>query len=381
MFINLLHIRLYGIETKMELKKYAEKLEDYLTGWKWGRFTLDGNVQVYAKGDDSAQGIFPDGSKSRKTRFIPLEEVSKIIRIHLINQGYQEVGAIGIVNSAEDTLFTSAGVQMFNRSGVEFPIDKDMYISQPVIRTQFFGSANTTRSSSTSFVNICTERLGTNPENYIKHLDSWLNCLSSLGLYAGYMRLELSEVSNNWGKGRFDGLALKISYRGLEIGDIGILFNVPSLYGENDVCDSGFGLERIASTLNGNYDYYECLWPANKFIKLDRHQLDAIRTATLIAGAGIKPGNNSHGYRLRKFLKAYQGHADIDSTQLINDFYYFWTKFIDLPSDIIETQNTIRQELNRNRNLRILKENGIQEIDLNLSKDTNEFSADLLRRK
>jgi hypothetical protein len=366
---------------QMEIERFTEELGNYLNDRGWSKFISKQDLEVYAKNLDSAEGYFPDTRKSSKRRFVTLEEIGDTIKNYFINREYQEVDSMDISNSTGDTLFTSAGVQMFNRQGLQFSINKDLYIAQPVIRSQFFGLANTTKSSSTSFVNLCTERLGTNPENYIKHLNQWLDCLSSLGLYVGFMCLEPFTITGDWGKGPFRGRALRVSYKGLEIGDLGVLSNAPNLYGEGDICDAGFGLERIASAINENYKYYECMWPANIFLNLDNHQLDIIRTSTLIAGSGVRPNNNNQGYRLRKFLKEFQGFHNLETNQLIHDFYNYWGKFIKLPKGIMETQEIIGQELNRNRNLRILKELGIQEVNIGLSKGVNEFSIDLLRKK
>lgn len=362
----------------VELEIVQKSVESYLCSKNWQRVENREGL-VYVKNPDYARITeFRPTEKDTLKRRRFLEDFFIKTSEYFKNKGYEYIAPFDIRNPNEDTLFTIAGVQVLDSDRRD--LEGDLFIAQPVIRTQYFGSANTKIGSSTSFVNICTEKVDAHGEDFIRQLDSWLNYLSQTGLYMGDMELGIKTKEPNWGKGPFRKLVVSVKYKSLGLGDLGYLHDVPQKKGKMNICDMGFGLERLNWAVNKTPSYYDILWPGRKILPLDEHQLDIIRTATLIVGSGIEPSNNNQGYRLRKFLKEYQGFREIDTSQLISDFFDYWKLFSSQKIDLNLITGIISKELNRNRNLRLLNLSGLNTNKLDFSLDPNNFARVLLER-
>jgi len=361
------------------LEKISACLDEYLNSYKWNKFNSD-KGHIYSKFKELKNFKEQDFLRENKRRgFIAIETLYEKMKL-FFNNKYERIEPLHIVNQKEDTLFTSAGVQIFNSNIESEKLIKDIFIAQPVIRTQFIGYAKEKEGYSTSFVNVCTEKRNASEEDYIKHLDSWLSFFSSIGIFAGDLTLKSEIYKPNWKKGEFWEFILSIDYKGLRLGDAGYVVELPVGDGKTNVCDFGFGLERIAWAINKTQSYYDTIWPGNVLLGLDREKIDNIRTATLLASSNVTPSNKKEGYRLRKLLKNYSGFFEVDTSQLISDFYNQWNLFTNLKKSLGETINTIYKEICRNKNLNIISFLELSANNFNLEKDLSEFIKTLLVR-
>ena len=174
------------------------------------------------------------------------------------------------------------------------------YLPQPVIR--FTGARDSTGNLAdgflTAFVNISCVRPISGLDEHAAILDAWITALSRLGMHARHVQITGSTAA--WQRREVQGITLHISHAGLPIADLVLLWNAddPSIM----VTDLGSGLERLRWAITRGD------WPGLIHGPLAGHAspdvLDAIRTATLIAGHGIKPANRGCGDTLRKLARS-----------------------------------------------------------------------------
>ncbi|KAA2253332.1 hypothetical protein F0L68_33530 [Solihabitans fulvus] len=149
----------------------------------------------------------------------------------------------------------------------------------------------------TSFVNLsCTHRIS-GPEHHAALLGTWLDALSAVGIHAG--RVAIDGELATWHRGPVSGITLFLSCDGVGFADAVLLWNTadPS----HMATDLGSGLERLCWLLSPQPWAHTVFGLAATW--WDTDLLDAVRTATLLVMAGIRPGAHASGSALRRVLR------------------------------------------------------------------------------
>ena len=268
--------------------------------------------------------------------------------------GFDSVSPQNVANLDGQTDLVIAGVQMFDgiiHHNQTIRSDK-VFVSQPCVRMQFQPHVESREGTSTSFVNVCTEQMGTDFSEHLQSVDHWCTILSKLGLHMNNFVIVMRTSVNDWGTGKFSAIELFFSYGGLELGDAAYLLipqeNRPAI----SISDIGFGLERIAWAVNKTNSYFDTLtpWTAGGA----REMFDSCRTIALLALCGIQAANKGPGLQFRRFAKVlsekYYG-ADVYST--IAYYFDYWAKFINPSISREAAIQLARLEVERLINLKV----------------------------
>ncbi|WP_326829126.1 hypothetical protein OIE13_31590 [Streptosporangium sp. NBC_01810] len=174
------------------------------------------------------------------------------------------------------------------------------YLPQPVVRLTGLREPDGALRDGflTSFVNVSCVSPIPSIEEHVRILDAWLGVLAGIGLHARHIEIYGSLLP--WQRGPVGGITLRFRHAGLTIGDLVLLWNrqEPTIM----ATDLGSGLERLGWAITRSP------WPTLVHGRLaataGTGTLDAIRTATLIAGHGIQPADRGPGYALRRLMRA-----------------------------------------------------------------------------
>ena len=106
---------------------------------------------------------------------------SKQVNDFFLQNNYILVDPHEIKNN-DDTVFISAGIQPLLKKYRNnlLPSNKEIFIPQPVIRTQYINSLK--EGSSLAFVNITSSAINITEEKYIKMVIDWYDFLNCFGL-------------------------------------------------------------------------------------------------------------------------------------------------------------------------------------------------------
>jgi len=281
-------------------------------------------------------------------------------------RGYRLHPPVAIVRSDERTLFASTAGQVFDdliygQSPQRDP--QQCAVMQPVIRLQGIGLVASLDGISTSFVHTATECWDATTEEHFNTLDQWLDFFSGLGLHVGGLCLKLKRADNDWAGHTVTSEMLKINYDGLEIGVANFFFNVPQSSGDiATLSDTGVGLERLVWAVNKSPTYIDGIGPLSSVTIHKRVALDAIRTATLMAGSGVVPDHKNQGSKLRAMIGLVMEEAQhLNLYELVRYYHRQWTSFVDLPVSREQTYSAIWKEINRGLNLETNRVLGIDE--------------------
>ena len=285
-------------------------------------------------------------------------------------KNYNIIKPQSILQKNGTTLFTSAGVQIlddyiFNEKEL---VNEKMFVAQPVIRTQFINAVKD--GTSTSFINISTEKLNPTMAEHFSSIKDWLSLLNDFGINKKDLDIFNRKGEPSWGEKKFKNNIMIFFYKGLEIGDAIHAYDIPQTNRENiSFSDIGFGVERLKWSLGG-HNYFD--YKHNNL--LSPKVLDYCKTLALLSASNLEPSNNNQGYRLRQFSKRLQQEfpGKIDSTKnLLMCYYNFWSKWVNLEKGPKESIEVIEKENERNFNRILLdklseKYNDVG-IDINLS--------------
>lgn len=332
------------------MEQINQAIREYLLSKGW-KFDVNGGIERYYKCRDPSQvqkGEFITYSK----RKIPLmmEEIVEHQRRHFESRGFYRTNLDTILSPfPEDPLFVSAGIQFLSEylhKGIK-PNRLQYFFEQPAIRTQFRGKTGEGKVS--SFVNISSARVDSNPELHLQDIDLWICFLSKLGLFVNDFVLEL-DTAGNEREGWYSHAKsiLKFKYGGMEIGTSGYLqFDELS-----PISDLGFGLERLTWMVN-KIPFPEVLGPNPISSSLDPLTLDSIRSMTLMALSGIRIEDKD---RYRQFrLYAENLSKDLDLFPLVKHYFTFWRQFITAKRSLFDSIELIQRERNQNKNSRLFK--------------------------
>jgi hypothetical protein len=216
------------------------------------------------------------------------------------------------------------------------------FLAQPVVR---FTGARDERGGlqpgyATSFVNTSIVQPIGSAAEHAALIDTWISVLSRLGLHARHITIGGSLAI--WHREPVQGITLRFRHGQVEIGDAVLLWNAadPFLL----ATDIGSGIERLRWTITG------LPWPQAVFGELSSHAgfglLDAIRTATLLAGSGINPGPRGAGGALRRLLRTGEPPvAGLGMSRAVRSAHGFWSLFRPLPVPWPETCRIIENEV------------------------------------
>lgn len=308
-------------------------------------------------------------------------ESPKYLETYFERNGFSILQPKPIINKTGITLFISAGVQhlddvIYKEANY---CDVPQFVAQPVLRSQFVKSVG--EGSSTSFINICTEKVNPRVQEHFSYLEKWLELLDKMGLKKENISFQLQNTETKWADKKFKSDKIKIFYDGLEIGVA--LYNTDLPQNNRDpLCfsDIGFGLERIKWILQGG-QYFNVFNITTKEHEVKNPIiLNHILTMALLAGSGIKPANKEHGYRLRLFSKKFiseniKEHLEIE--ELAGNAYRYWSNWINLPVSENEALLLIQKENERNFNRELLNSLKLKYVDVDI--DINQSTEKVLK--
>lgn len=201
------------------------------------------------------------------------------------------------------------------------------FLPQPVVR--FTGQRDQQGvllpGFATSFVNTSIIRPINNAAEHASLLDAWIGVLSRIGFHAKHLTITGRLAS--WQRPPVAGITLWVKHDELTLGDAVLLWNGddPSRL----ATDIGSGLERLAWGLTRRS------WPETLYGPLaaqaDITALDAIRTATLIVGVGIRPGSRGPGSVVRRLLRQMpDGAGSRGLSREVRQAHGYWSQVVTL---------------------------------------------------
>jgi len=305
---------------------------------------------------------------------LTLKQINEKITEYFRLKGFGTGTPMNIANFEGRTDLVVAGVQMFDdiiHRNQEIR-DNKVFVAQPCVRTQFQQLVDSREGTSTSFVNVCTEKMGAEFSEHLQSLDHWCTVLSGLGLHMNDFVIVMRTSLNDWGTGKFSALELFLSYGGLELGDAAYLLipqtNRPAIA----ISDIGFGLERIAWAINKTDSYFDTLMPLTAMGA--REMFDLCRTVALLVLCGVQAANKGPGLQFRRFAKLlsekYYG-TDLDS--ILAYYFDYWAQFIKPSINRDGAVQLVRLEVERFINLKVCEA-------LNLPPPRNETTEAYLDR-
>lgn len=302
------------------------------------------------------KGDYPFLNFSKRKKMLSSVEINTKIRDYFNSKGFLPTDPKNVANHEGQTDLIVAGVQVFDEviHGNQSIRKDELFLAQPCVRMQFQEQIKSGEGISTSFVNICTEKMDTNPNEHLQIVDHWFTVFSKLGLHMKDFTIIMRTSVNNWGTGEFPALELFFSYGGLEIGDASY-FSLPRADQTMiSISDVGFGLERIAWAINKTNSYFDMLTPWTS--DNTKEMLDSCRTLSLLALRGVRPANKGAGLQFRRFAKLlsekYYGN---DIHRVLIYYFHYWEQFIE---PIISCDGAVRiilLEIERFINLKICK--------------------------
>lgn len=300
------------------------------------------------------------------------------------SRGYECLKPHSVSNN-NDTVFTTAGIQPIIIDYLKNKIEnnKKIYISQPVIRTQFADSV--AEGSAIAFVNSTTAGFNIDEKEYNDLIKDWFELFAEMGLKKDDFDTRTDFYEDQWGTLQLSGKRKFYYYNGLELGDSTFFTNIRR-HGHSaefeTMSDIGFGLERLRWTINKDKSYFDifsdskCFHPEVKAL---------ISVLALLNVNNIIPSNKNTGYRFRlfskKLVKILQGISlDSQLSGYLNECVEYWKDW-QQKNDNVDL-DTFEKEYARNCNkyiMDILIERGynnISGININISRD--EFNNRLI---
>jgi len=153
------------------------------------------------------------------------------------------------VTAPYKTDFIVSGVQGLDPWLISPPREplRQGYLGQPVVRNIRDSTKPLVDGSLSAFVNASVIGTDTSISCYVNLLDDWLECLSTLGVHTGRLRLETRLLP--WRREDVAGLTTFMRLDGKDFCDSSLMWNVRSP--ERLAYDSGTGVERLHWLLSG----------------------------------------------------------------------------------------------------------------------------------
>ncbi|WP_382465441.1 hypothetical protein ACFIN9_18105 [Streptomyces noursei] len=178
----------------------------------------------------------------------------------------------------------------------------------------------------TAFVNVSRVQPITSIGDYAEALDDWLFVLSQLGFHARH--IEIHGRVEVWHRRQVAGVTLMFNHLDLTIGDLVLLWNTENP--ERMALDLGTGLERLAWART-HRDWNELVF--GSFAEAaPASVLDAVRTATLLLGSGIRPSARGAGGVARRVIATIPpGLVRLGASAIVRVFHQHWAASANLP--------------------------------------------------
>jgi hypothetical protein len=202
------------------------------------------------------------------------------------------------------------------------------FLAQPVVR--FTGDRDEhgalREGFLTSFVNVSIVQPIATVDEHVALINTWLSFLSRLGFHMRH--IEITGKLTTWRRYEVAGITLRFRHGELTLGDAVLLWNA------NDptflATDIGSGLERLRWALTRRP------WPETVYGALaqgaNTGSLDALRTATLIAGSGIRPGPRGPGSAVRRLLRGTESRMGVFGlSRIVRWAHEYWSLTQPLP--------------------------------------------------
>lgn len=305
------------------------------------------------------------------------------LKEYFIDKNYNCLSPYNIVNNS-DTVFFTAGIQPIL---ADFRISKisntrKIYLSQPVIRTQFASSIS--EGSAISFINSTTSGFNISENEHNELVKDWIELFCKFGMKFDNISTKSKDYERIWGNLLVSGKKTFYYYNNIELGDTTFFTSITKdnqNIGIDTMSDVGFGLERIRWCLDG--DSYFNLYSESQNITAEiKAYLSAL---ALLAVNEVKPSNKNSGYRVRLFSKKLANllngkELTSDLKKYLYECIKYWSEWQEINKKIDTT--VIEKEYTRNCNRFIIDKlisegyTNLSGININVSKD--EFEKKLL---
>lgn len=353
-------------EQESSVDTNSEAVKKFMTERKWEMHSCSTCGRTFfsktsAKMDVSVcgwhkcdKGDYPFRTYSKRKRMLTPVQISSRMSEYFRSTGFNAATPMNIANFEGQTDMVIAGVQMFDdiiHRNQEIRND-NVFVAQPCVRMQFQPHVESHEGTSTSFVNVCTEKIGAEFSEHLQSVDHWCTILSKLGLHMNDFIIVMRTSVNDWGTGKFSALELFFSYGGLELGDAAYLLipqpNRPAIA----ISDIGFGLERVAWAVNKTDSYFDTLmpWTATG----TREMFDSCRTMALMVLCGVQAANKGPGLQFRRFAKVLsEKYYGVNVYSILAYYFDYWAQFINPSISRDTTVQLARLEIERFVNLKV----------------------------
>lgn len=202
------------------------------------------------------------------------------------------------------------------------------FIPQPVVR--FTGQRDARGALQPGFLSSFINASIVSPINDITEhtalIDAWIGVMSTLGFHA--RNLTISGSLTTWHRPPVSGITLRFHHQKQELGDAVLLWNTedPSYL----ATDIGTGLERLRWALTGRPWLETVYGPLSN--QTEHQLLDAVRTATLIIGSGIRPTSRGPGSAVRRALRSATPDSEhLGLSRVVRWAHHYWSNAAPLP--------------------------------------------------
>lgn len=298
------------------------------------------------------------------------------LKKYFLDKNYTCLKPYQIVDN-NSTVFVTAGIQPILLKFCDNQLEntKKIYISQPVIRTQF--ANNICEGTSIAFINLTTAGFNISIEEHNELVNDCLELFYMLGLEPQKMKTREKVYERQWGNLSVSGIKTFYYYNEIELGDTTFFTSVKKDgkdIGIKTMSDVGFGIERIKWCITNN-SYFNIYSDSQKILPEIKAYLSAI---ALLAINDIKPSNKNAGYRYRLFTKKLvdimEGtELSLEIKKYLNECIDYWENWQEIDKkNIIDN---IEKEYIRNCNRYLLNKltnegyNNISGININTTRE------------
>lgn len=300
------------------------------------------------------KGTYPFRTYPKRKKMLTPRQINAKMIEYFRSEGFNLAIPRNIANFEGQTDLVIAGVQMFDdiiHRNQKIRDDK-VFVAQPCVRMQFQPHVESQEGTSTSFVNVCTEKMGAAFSEHLQSVDRWCTILSKLGLHMNDFVVVMRTSVNDWGTGKFSALELFFSYGGLELGDAAYLLMPQPNRSVIPISDIGFGLERMAWAINKTDSYFDTLMPWATLGT--REMFDSCRTTALLMLCGVQAANKGPGLQFRRFAKVLsEKYYGMDVYNILSYYFDYWAQFIKPSINREAAIQLARLEIERFVNLKV----------------------------
>ena len=270
------------------------------------------------------------------------------LKKYFLDRGYNCITPHQIVNN-NDTVFLTAGIQPilsdFRSSKIEN--ETKIYLSQPVIRTQFANYIS--EGSSIAFINSTSAGFNISEKEHNNLVNDWIELFYELGIKSEDIQSKSKNYEREWGDLLVSGKKTFYYYGNIEIGDTTFFTKITKdekNIGIDTMSDVGFGLERIRWCIN-NESYFNLYSDSKEISPEIKAYLSVI---ALLMVNDVKPSNRNSGYRIRLFSKKLVNL--LEGVELTNNLQNYFLECIKYWKDWQEVHKEIDVDIIKNEYIR-----------------------------